>query len=1215
MRFYCLTLQNINSLKGKWQIDFEQLHGIFSILGATGAGKSSLLDALCLAIYGATPRLGKITKADNALMSLGTGVCMAQTELEVKGKRYRFYFGQKRSKGLSTGSLQDPKHEIFVQNKSGNFDLISHKKTQSEKLAVQILGMDFTQFTRSVLLAQGGFAAFLQASSKERGEILEHITGSEIYAHLGKLTHQIYTQKQDELKVIAKQLEDIKDHVSSDTLKQQLDKIRQEHDELSLQVHSLTKALLERQSYDTLVAQKHAQEQNLAQIKQAQTHFALDALVLQNAKNHRLLLPDHEALCALYAQKNQQAQSLTQTLDALERHQSNHKQHCQQKQSASQNHADAEQAYFAWQPTLQAYLSAKTTLQTLAQRQQEQQETLTHTQHNAVQLQEKIHHLDDKIAQTEQNLSSLQPILSKLAKACLALQDYPAKELEHQVQQSLVQQQKIKQIQTKLHQTQAQYQHAQACHHNAHAALSHAQNALIAAPSEQVLQAAQERIFTLEQDQKQLDNALLHEETLQKTQKQEQSVLKALAALKQEQSTANDKLQALKHDYEIAKNTHEHQKQIALLNAQIKALKDALCEGTPCPVCGSTTHPDKSMPKIFLDSFEEQKNQSHAALLAQQSLTQQLKEKADELSLQQKACQSRLGLLHEQLQQALAQINLNAPKEDTNALKQMLNRQKTQALAHFETLKTQYEQHRSQKQAIAQAQTHLELTKLEEQSLFGRLQELTETHAVLEDENKQLRQEIFGKKTQLQALLQAFAITQEQSNALMQALDDLLQPNDNRQPPSHLPALIQSLHKHFYESQNTYQKAQQEQSQLTQQHKLFGQSRQDAKQEQQRHQKLINTQQDVLSHAQATLKDAQKDFEQRFDKDAQAHNQVLYQSLEQTKQIAQEAWQAWQQSHDTLKSLQEQHKTQSQALMDTDHAIAQQQNNFDQKRQSFFATHGDFLAAAVDETHYQHLLHTQDKLNSEHSNALYALEQINQKLDLLPKNQRQASVLQDELEHTKNHLSLASQELGVIAHAYNDALNTKIQSSKIKADIAKRQEELSLWMLLHHLIGSYDGKKYRNFAQGLTLNALLHEANGILGTLSDRYTLTQAPDDSLGVCVIDSYQENALRHSKNLSGGESFLVSLALALGLSAMSSHKTKIDSLFLDEGFGTLDEESLDIALSALNQMHAQGKTIGVISHVPALKERIGQQIWVIKHSGGKSSLKGAGVCPIPT
>ncbi|HIC78979.1 MAG TPA: nuclease sbcCD [Sulfurovum sp.] len=158
------------------------------------------------------------------------------------------------------------------------------------------------------------------------------------------------------------------------------------------------------------------------------------------------------------------------------------------------------------------------------------------------------------------------------------------------------------------------------------------------------------------------------------------------------------------------------------------------------------------------------------------------------------------------------------------------------------------------------------------------------------------------------------------------------------------------------------------------------------------------------------------------------------------------------------------------------------------------------------------------------------------------------------------------------------------------------------------MIGSADGNKFAKFAQGITLDQLINLANHHLTLLSTRYELqrSQEPKQLLEIEVIDSFQGDAIRPVRTLSGGESFIISLALALGLSELASQKIAIDSLFLDEGFGTLDEESLEVALNALNRLQSSGKMVGVISHVEALKDRIPLQIKVIPNGYGTSYLK---------
>jgi exonuclease SbcC len=175
----------------------------------------------------------------------------------------------------------------------------------------------------------------------------------------------------------------------------------------------------------------------------------------------------------------------------------------------------------------------------------------------------------------------------------------------------------------------------------------------------------------------------------------------------------------------------------------------------------------------------------------------------------------------------------------------------------------------------------------------------------------------------------------------------------------------------------------------------------------------------------------------------------------------------------------------------------------------------------------------------------------------------------------------------------------KLEKQKLQQQVHQR------WQNLNALVGSADGTKFRNFAQGLTLSHLTTLANRHLTRFSPRYALTKKSGDNLDLEITDSWQADVARPISTLSGGETFLVSLALALGLSDLASNKVQIQSLFIDEGFGTLDAETLDVAMDALENLRESGKSIGVISHVEAMKERITTQIQVSRLSGGYSSL----------
>jgi exonuclease SbcC len=185
--------------------------------------------------------------------------------------------------------------------------------------------------------------------------------------------------------------------------------------------------------------------------------------------------------------------------------------------------------------------------------------------------------------------------------------------------------------------------------------------------------------------------------------------------------------------------------------------------------------------------------------------------------------------------------------------------------------------------------------------------------------------------------------------------------------------------------------------------------------------------------------------------------------------------------------------------------------------------------------------------------------------------------------------------------------------TKLKAleeELKARQATAEQWEKLNRLIGSADGAKFKVIAQSYTLNVLLMHANKHLSYLSKRYKLQQVVSDTLALQVIDRDMCDEVRTVYSLSGGESFLISLALALGLSSLSSKNLKVESLFIDEGFGSLDADSLRTAMEALEQLQLQGRKIGVISHVQEMSERIAVRIQVHTSVNGKSRIEISGM-----
>ncbi|MDR3309043.1 MAG: ATP-dependent exonuclease, partial [Tannerella sp.] len=188
-------------------------------------------------------------------------------------------------------------------------------------------------------------------------------------------------------------------------------------------------------------------------------------------------------------------------------------------------------------------------------------------------------------------------------------------------------------------------------------------------------------------------------------------------------------------------------------------------------------------------------------------------------------------------------------------------------------------------------------------------------------------------------------------------------------------------------------------------------------------------------------------------------------------------------------------------------------------------------------------------------------------------------------------------------------LKHNADNERLKEKYSQERSEKSLlfddWSKLNAVLGSADGSKFKKIAQEYTLDYLLAYSNKHLQMLTGRYELQRIPE-SLALQVVDLDMGNEVRTVHSLSGGESFLVSLALALGLSSLSSNRMKVESLFIDEGFGSLDADTLRIAMDALENLQTQGRKIGVISHVAEMTERISTQINVSKSSNGRSRVE---------
>ncbi|CAM3531266.1 exonuclease subunit SbcC [Rouxiella silvae] len=329
-------------------------------------------------------------------------------------------------------------------------------------------------------------------------------------------------------------------------------------------------------------------------------------------------------------------------------------------------------------------------------------------------------------------------------------------------------------------------------------------------------------------------------------------------------------------------------------------------------------------------------------------------------------------------------------------------------------------------------------------------------------------------------------------------------------------------------------------------------------------------------------------------------------SAEQAHLLAQESLKNLQQQLDQLSG---QLVSQQQQLQQSETSLQLAEIQWQQAlATSEFIDEQAVLNALIDETLRQQLQQLKEELQQQQTQVQTLLrqsvEQSEQHLQSRPDGvsaqETEPEILSRQLGELVEQLRTLQQRQGEVNSQLLDDSQRQAGQQALFAQITQSQEQFDDWSYLNQIVGSSDGAKFRRFAQGLTLEHLVYLANKQMDKLHGRYFLQRKTSDALELEVVDTWQADAVRDTRTLSGGESFLVSLALALALSDLVSDKTRIDSLFLDEGFGTLDADTLDTALDALDSLNASGKTIGVISHVEAMKDRIPVQIKVKKVNG---------------
>jgi exonuclease SbcC len=302
MRILGVRFKNLNSITGEWQVDFTHpsyaSDGIFAITGPTGAGKTTIMDAVCLALYGSTPRLGKVTKSSNEIMSRQTGECFAEVTFETGKGRYRCHWSQHRARKKPDGELQQARHEIADADTDR---VLESKINQVGEFIDEVTGMNFERFTRSMLLAQGGFAVFLQASPNKRSPILEQITGTEIYSQISVKVHERHAKEIEIRELLQAELRGIQVLSENEErdLRTGLNEKQQQETELAGKVKEMGKALAWLEGMVALEKELGKLDEDQQNFEQRRLAFAPESKRLEKSRKALGLEGDYRGVAVL----------------------------------------------------------------------------------------------------------------------------------------------------------------------------------------------------------------------------------------------------------------------------------------------------------------------------------------------------------------------------------------------------------------------------------------------------------------------------------------------------------------------------------------------------------------------------------------------------------------------------------------------------------------------------------------------------------------------------------------------------------------------------------------------------------------------------------------------------------------------------------------------------------------------------------------------------
>jgi len=1077
MRILQVRFKNLNSLVGEWEIDLTHpafaSDGIFAITGPTGAGKTTILDAICLALYGRTPRLNKVTKSGNEIMSRQTGECFAEVTFETQTGRYRCHWSQHRARKKPDGELQAPKHEI------ANADTGEIFESKIRGVAEQIesaTGMDFDRFTRSMLLAQGGFAAFLQAVPDDRAPILEQITGTDIYSRISIRVHERQREEREKLNLLQAEtagiviLEPEQEQEIGQTLATKL----KEEEDLTAKSADTGKAIVWLTSIDSLKKEIVNLTDEVSKLQSDIEAFEPDREKLNRALRVASLDGAYATLTATRKQQADDRAALKTEEEALPGLESSATKQAESLKSAEQQTARVKEELKAAAPTLQ-----------------------------------KVRSLDQKLAVQKKAVSESDAGCKKDAGKIDA--DKKAR-LEEQEKRS------------KAHETLELVDG----YLNEHAQDEWLISGL-AGVEEQFggLLSKQKEIVQKEAVQETATTALeLATKSLDDRQKQSGIRKQELEEASKQIQQGKDILSQLLGDRLLREYRNEKEtllREMAFLTkiAELEDYRAKLEDGKPCPLCGATGHPFAEGNVPVPDETEKEIDALTRLISKAEGQEAAIKKFEEAESM------ARKNLTEAEKLEAAAANDKKAAEKALAEVKDGLVR-----------LRADFAERR---QAVSTKLLPLGIADIPDTNIGSLLETLRVQLKAWQAQVKKkadIEKQIADLDSEVKRL---GAVIETQSTALAEKRERL-----------------ETLKKELAAGSD-------------ERNVLYGDKNPDDEERR--------------------LNKAVSDAEGAERQDRDRHNEL------------QQKWNTAKAYVESLKKRIDQRGSELRGL-ETEFSAALAPVGFSNEEQ--------FLAARLTAEDRDNLSAKAKELDERQTDLKARQKDRETRLATeIDKGVTDKSLeeLEQQFKEYENSLKEMLDIIVGLKHKLSENAAAKERMKEKQTAIEAQKKECRRWENLHELIGSADGKKYRNFAQGLTFEMMIGHANRQLQKMTDRYLLVRDEAQPLELNVFDNYQAGEIRSTKNLSGGESFIVSLALALGLSHMASKNVRVDSLFLDEGFGTLDDEALDTALETLAGLQQEGKLIGVISHVPALKERISVQIQVTPKASGRSDIHGPG------